>query len=160
MECRKKTEVISEFHKKHIRECIELAKSATKKGNHPFGALLVHKEKVILKAENTVITDHDVTQHAELRLVSQASRKFSEDVLKESILYTSTEPCAMCFGALFWAGIQKVVFGCSSKTLGKLAKGSFILFKKNVRLEMKKVSLIGPVLEEEAKKVHEDFWTK
>ena len=74
-------------------------------GDHPFGALLVKDGEVVLTAVNTVNTDHDNTRHAELNLVSQAMRQFDADFLADCVLYTSTEPCAMCAGAIYWAGI-------------------------------------------------------
>jgi tRNA(Arg) A34 adenosine deaminase TadA len=87
-------------HRQFIAKAIDLALQARKRGNHPFGALLVLDEKVMMVAENTVNTDHDVTGHAEVNLVSLASNQFSPDALGKMVLYASTEPCAMCAGAI------------------------------------------------------------
>lgn len=146
-------------HEVFIRRCIELSQQAATKGNHPFGALLVKDGEVVLEAENTVHTGNDITHHAELNLVSQASQQFDVDTLNQCTLYTSTEPCAMCSGAIYWAYIQRVVFSCSGKKLAKIAGGNLMLpchevFERGQR----PVEVIGPVLETESVKVHQSFW--
>ena len=101
-------------HELFIRQCYDLARQAIANGDHPFGALLVRDGEVVLTAVNTVHSNRDVTQHAEFNLVSHAGRLLGYTALAESILYTSTEPCAMCAGAIFWAGIPTIVYGCSA----------------------------------------------
>jgi len=101
---------MSVSHEYFIRESINLSRLAVKHGNHPFGALLVKDGEILLTAENSVESDHDCTCHAELNLISQATRQYSAESLAGCALYTSTEPCAMCAGAIFWAGIPLVVY--------------------------------------------------
>ena len=85
--------------KTHLLAAIELARRARENGNHPFGALLVDaRGVVVLEAENSVLTESDCTNHAELNLVRAASRMFDQASLRDCTLYTSTEPCAMCAG--------------------------------------------------------------
>lgn len=144
---------------KYIKRAIELALQAREAGNHPFGALLVNDDQIVLESQNCVITSKDVTLHAELKLVSEASQKFSKDFLKKCVLYTSTEPCAMCAGAIYWASIRKVVFGLRAKTLGELAHGSLVVSCNQIfSFGKDKVKVLGPVLEEDAKRPHIDFW--
>jgi tRNA(Arg) A34 adenosine deaminase TadA len=142
-----------------IREAILLAAQARQHGNHPFGALLVQDGRVILTAENTVNTDHDQTRHAELNLVSTAARQFNSEILANTILYTSTEPCAMCAGAIYWTGIRVVVYGCSAELLGAMADGGLVIPCREIFARgSEAVEVIGPILEDDARKVHEDFW--
>jgi tRNA(Arg) A34 adenosine deaminase TadA len=102
----------------HLLRAIELARRSREKGNHPFGSLLVDSSgDVVLEAENTVLTGHDVTGHAELNLVRAASKQLDVEVLRGSTLYTSTEPCAMCSSAIYWSGIGRVVYALSSEQL-------------------------------------------
>jgi tRNA(Arg) A34 adenosine deaminase TadA len=149
-------------HEQFIRHAIELAASARKNGNHPFGALLVDETgRVILTAENTALTAHDPTRHAELNLVQLACAKFSSHTLAKAILYTSTEPCIMCCGAIHWARIPSLVYGCSAKTLGDIVKSDDFLFpcrETFSRTKQPNVLVIGPVLEAEAIAVHRGFW--
>ncbi|MBL4774146.1 MAG: nucleoside deaminase [Alcanivoracaceae bacterium] len=146
-------------HQDYIKRTYQLAQSAKGNGNHPFGALLVVDGEVVLSSENTVISDNDITKHAELNLVSMATQKFSTEVLKMAILYTSTEPCAMCSGAIFWAGISSVVYGCSAKKLGEIATGSFVVPCKDIfRYGNRETSVIGPLLESQGADIHRGFW--
>jgi tRNA(Arg) A34 adenosine deaminase TadA len=149
----------SEKSKNFLDKTFQLARLARQKGNHPFGALLVYQGRVILTAENLVLSSHDVTAHAEMVLIRQASKQFSEDILKHSTLYTSTEPCAMCSGAIYWSGIPQVVYGCSAQTLEKIAHGGLAISSAEIFKQGKKiVKTKGPYFEEEAIKVHEGFW--
>lgn len=142
-----------------MRQAISLAVQARQAGNHPFGAILVHNNKVILAAQNSVVTENDQTRHAELNLVSMACRQIPPQILADSILFTSTEPCAMCAGAIYWAGIPTVVFGCGGDTLVDMAKGGLLLPCRDVFAGgSTPTAVIGPVLEQEAIEVHLGFW--
>ena len=129
------------------------------KGNHPFGALLVLRDKMVLEARNSVVTEKDVTRHAELNLISKASRKYPPSVLKKAVLFSSTEPCAMCAGAIYWAGIRHVVFGCSAKTLAEYAGGSLTMPCEGIFFHGREKTFVeGPILESESRLLHENFW--
>ena len=93
-----------------LREAIGLSREARAAGNHPFGALLVVDGAVVLRARNTVHTDDDPTAHAETNLVADAIRRLTREQIARSVLYTSCEPCAMCVGKIYWAGIRAVVY--------------------------------------------------
>ena len=148
-----------------MRAAIEIAQSARDRGNHPFGALLVDQDdNVLLTAENTVVTENDCTGHAETNVMRLASRKYDPDFLATCTLYTSTEPCPMCSSAIFWGNVRRVVYGLSQQRLYALVDEASEdvlrlpcreLFAKG----HKQIEVIGPVLEEEALSVHQDFWT-
>ena len=135
-------------HIEYIHRVVELSEQALQKGNKPFGALLVSDGKIILEAENTTQSENDPSRHAQLNLVSCASRQLSQETLHQCTLYTSTEPCAMCAGAIYWAGISRVVYACSHKTLQQISG-------LNIDLECRKVfdcchpavEVIGPLEE-------------
>jgi tRNA(Arg) A34 adenosine deaminase TadA len=94
-----------------LRAAVALAWQARANGNHPFGALLADGNgQVLLTAENSVVTESDVTGHAETNLVRLASAAYTSAELADLTLYTSTEPCAMCAGAIYWSGIGAVVY--------------------------------------------------
>jgi tRNA(Arg) A34 adenosine deaminase TadA len=93
---------------RHLLAAIELARRSRTNGNHPFGALLVDATgQVVLEAENTVVTTRDCTGHAETNLMRMASERFDPQFLRSSTLYTSTEPCAMCAGAIYWGDVRR-----------------------------------------------------
>lgn len=148
-----------------VRRAIELAAEARAEGNHPFGAVLADRDgQVIAEAKNTVVTERDVTGHAETNLVRIASHDFSEAQLAECTLVTSTEPCAMCSGAIYWSGISRVVYGLSEVGLSELTGGDAENPTMSLDAEavlnsgQRTIEVVGPVLADEALVVHEGFW--
>ena len=138
-------------HEKYIRKANQLAVQAAKKGNHPFGAVLVHDEKIIMEAENTVTTDNDPTRHAELNLVVKATRKYPRETLCESTLYASTAPCMMCASVIKDAGIRKIVYGVRYETFADLVPGDYkyLTIEEVFRHHDAPLESIGGILEEE-----------
>ncbi|MBT9606793.1 nucleoside deaminase [Microbacterium sp.] len=148
----------------HLRRAIQISVDARAHGNHPFGAILVTDDGRILEAENTVLTDRDVTCHAETNLVRLAGRELDATELSASTLYTSCEPCAMCAGAMFWAGIGRMVYALSGTGLIALAESG----EEGRELDLpsrevfargsQRVVVSGPHLEDEAAEPHRGFW--
>jgi tRNA(Arg) A34 adenosine deaminase TadA len=151
---------LSQSHEPFIRQANELAREAVKNGNHPFGALLVADGNVILTGQNTVLTAPDVTGHAELNLVRDASGLLPAARLAECTLYTSTEPCAMCSGSIYWARIPRVVYCCSANALANLLGGKDFLIPCTEIFQhgARPTEVIGPILEDEGIAIHRDFW--
>lgn len=146
-------------HASWIRETYALAVQAAQKGNHPFGALLVKDAEIVLAAENSVTTSGDLTRHAELNLVSRAAQELPGETIRQCTLYTSTEPCVMCTGAIYWAGIPAIVFGVSAEAFGRLVKEPFEIPCREILARGKStIQVNGPVLEEEGLALHRRFW--
>ncbi len=148
-----------------LRRAIEVAQRARDAGNHPFGALLAAADgEVLLEAENTVTTEHDVTGHAELNLVRVASGRFSEDELSRCTLYTSTEPCAMCAGGIYWSGIGRVVYALPESRLGELTGADaenptmHLSARAVLAAGQGEIAVEGPADLPEAEAVHAGFW--
>jgi tRNA(Arg) A34 adenosine deaminase TadA len=142
-----------------LRQAIELAAHARAHGNHPFGALLATGDRMWLTAENAVVTDGDATAHAEMRLVQDALRRFSPEEVAGAVLYTSCEPCAMCAGAMYWAGIRSLVYALPAERLAALAGADFLMpCRELFARAADPVNIVGPLLVEEALAVHRDFW--
>ena len=136
-------------------------------GNHPFGALLVDAGgNVLLEAENGYMPAHDGTAHAERLLATQACTTLPADVLRTATLYSSAEPCAMCAGAMYWAGIGRLVYGLSEHRL----RGITGNHPENPTLDLpcrevfgsgqRETEVVGPLLEDEAAAVHDGVWGK
>jgi tRNA(Arg) A34 adenosine deaminase TadA len=147
-----------------LAAAIGLAQRARDNGNHPFGALLAAPSgDVLCEAENTVVTKGDVTGHAELNLVSKACRALTAGQLATATLYTSTEPCAMCSGAIYWSRIPRVVYALGEDELAVLAGGGEFLLQLPSRQVFAAgsptVEACGPHLHDAAAAVHKDFWT-
>ena len=93
---------------------IDLAKESQKKGNLPYGCILVSKDgTVLLKGENTINTDQDCLAHAEINLIREAYKVYDHDFLKTCTIYTSDEPYPMRSAAIYWSGLGKLTFGLS-----------------------------------------------
>lgn len=149
-----------------LRRTIVIAERSVSHGNHPFGALLAdEKGRVMLEAENAFTTQKG-PGHAETELSRKAVLRFSPDELAKMTLYTSLEPCAMCAGTTYWAGIGALVYGVSEKRLAQLtgdneANRTMDLPCRTVfAAGQRKVEVRGPYpeLEKEIVKTHEGFW--
>ena len=147
----------------------ELAHSAAVHGNEPFGALLVKDGKIIFENENSIFTSHDLTQHAETGLVSKASQKLDAATLAASTLYTSTEPCNMCCGAIRWAGIRRVVYGTTASQMSRVINAllpspptapafTHLEVREQFARTAPGVTVQGPLLEAEGLAIHESYW--
>ena len=142
-----------------VRQVIALAREARDAGDHPFGSLLALDGAVVLRAKNTVHTDRDPTAHAETNLLAEAIRRLTPEEIARSVLYTSCEPCAMCVGKMYWAGVRTMVYALPATELATLAGGSFLVPCRDLFARAKdRVAVIGPLLVDEARVVHEGFW--
>jgi tRNA(Arg) A34 adenosine deaminase TadA len=88
----------------------EAAKNLRSMHGGPFGACIVRNGKILAACRNTVLKN-DATCHAEINAIRQASRKIKSFDLSGAVIYSTTEPCPMCFSAIHWAGIQVIVYG-------------------------------------------------
>jgi guanine deaminase len=89
----------------------------------PFGAVIVCKRKVIAKAHNEVFSTNDPSAHAEIVAIRKASKKLARFDLSDCEIYSSCEPCPMCFSAIRWAKIKKLFYGCISSDAEKIGFG-------------------------------------
>lgn len=145
-----------------LRVAIEESVLAAKRGEYPYGAVLVHRSEVVLRGHNTTYSTRDITAHAELSLIRRAGQGFAQRLLSESILYSSCEPCVMCCGAIYWAGIGRLVYGCSTELDADISRMPFavpcrsiLAFETGHAIEIR-----GPLLEAEAASVLREFWSE
>ena len=148
-----------------LERAIEVAAASREGGNHPFGAVLGAADgQILLEAGNSVVTGRDVTGHAELNLVRAAGEHFEPEVLVGCTLYSSTEPCAMCAGGIYWSGIGRVVYALSERDLylltGDDPENPTMKLGTRAVLEagQRVVTVEGPVDIPAARAVHEGFW--
>ncbi len=144
----------NEFDQRLISLTYELARTATKEGNPPFGAILVHGDSIVFQMTNTSRTTGDVTRHAETGLISDATRQFGRKFLAECCLYSSSEPCVMCSGAIRWAGIPRVVYGTPQNLHGHFQE---IPCREVLAKIAPKIEVVGPVLQQEGAELRSGF---
>lgn len=101
-------------NRRFMREAIAAARAGMRRGHGgPFGACLVRNGRILAVAHNTVLDSRDATCHAEINAIREASRKTRAPFLEGCDIYSTTEPCPMCFAAIHWARIGRVVCGTS-----------------------------------------------
>lgn len=94
-----------------------LAIAEAKKGDSPYGAVIVRDNEVAAKAHNTVIRDSDPSAHAEMNAIRYLTAKNNSPSLAGYVIYASGEPCPMCAAACIWAGVEEIVIGASIQDL-------------------------------------------
>jgi tRNA(Arg) A34 adenosine deaminase TadA len=148
----------------YMARAYELARYALAHGGGPFGALLVRDGKILAEYSNCVYSTGDVTKHAETGLISAFSPKIDRDTFSKSTLYTSTEPCAMCCGAICFAGIGRVVYGVSEapfeQVMGLPAAVNPLTSHEILGRIAPQVKVLGPLMEAEGLETHEEYWPK
>ncbi len=144
----------------YLREAIELAREAVSSGNTPFGSLLVVGDEVVKRSKNTTVTENDITAHPELKLARWAASELDPDDLADCTMYTSTEPCEMCATAIYYAGLNRVVYSVSGESLARVRgeAESGISCKDVIKHKGGTTDIDGPVLETEGIRVHEEFY--
>jgi len=135
-----------------LRRAIELAGMARVHGDQPFGSLLAGSDgSILVEAQNTVVTDRDITAHPELKLARWAARELDAPTAAATTMYTSCQPCTMCQGALERSGLGRVVFALSTAQITEL-KGSAAPAAAPVRLD-------GPAMFDEARAPVDGYYT-
>ena len=133
-----------------MRMAMAEAEVALEKGEVPIGAVVVCKGRVIARAHNLTETLTDVTAHAEMQAVTMAANQLGGKYLTDCTLYVTVEPCVMCAGALGWAQLPRVVYGCRDEKRGFLRFAPQALHPK--------ATITGGILEQECRRMVTDFF--
>ena len=126
---------------------LEEAELAMKENEIPVGSVLVRNNKIIARAHNQPIKNNDPTAHAEIQLLRKAGEQQENYRLVGSTLYVTLEPCAMCFGAMIHARIDRLVFGALDQKTGVC--GSCMDLNKQYFFNHT-ISITGGILEKES----------
>ncbi len=138
---------------------LALAQAAISKrnGDIPFGAIIVRGGKVIAACANSEQLDQDVTQHAEVKAVSLASRALGTRNLNDCAIYSTVEPCPMCAGAIFYSAVKRIVYGMSRDDLPHLFRSRKFRFLQLAQDWNYGPEIIGGVLRDESIKIFLDY---
>ena len=134
---------------------IKQAIKAEKEGEVPIGAVLVKDELLIAKAHNQPIIKNDATAHAEIQLLRNAGKKLQNYRLTGSTLYVTLEPCAMCFGAMIHARIERIVFGAYDPKTGVCGSSEDLT---NANCFKHKINVTGGVSERKCSQLLQAFF--
>jgi len=150
----------NKINDKYMCLAIKKARENIKRMNGgPFGACIVRNGRVIAVAKNTVLK-HDATCHAEINAIRIASRKLKSFDLKGAIIYSTTEPCPMCFSAIHWARINTIIYGTAIKDAKKIGFNEMKISNYRLKkLGKSKIKIIPGVLLNDCCKLFSD-WNK
>jgi tRNA(Arg) A34 adenosine deaminase TadA len=148
----------------YMERAYELARLAVTHGGAPFGAVLVKDGRILAEYSNSEYVTHDVTKHAETGLISAFSPKIDRATFARSTLYTSSEPCTMCCGAIRFAGIGRVVYGTTElqflRVMGVPLDANPLACREVFARTAPKTVVLGPLMEAEGLIIHEEHWPK
>ena len=139
-----------ESDERFMRMALAEAQKAREAGEIPIGAVVVCKERIISRAHNLTETLCDVTAHAEMQAITAAANTLGGKYLTDCTLYVTVEPCTMCAGAIGWAQIPRIVYGCNDEKRGFHEYAPRALHPKAV--------CIGGVMEEECRELMQQFF--
>lgn len=128
------------------------ARKAEALGEVPVGCVIVSGGQVVGRGHNLTQQLQDVTAHAEMQAITAAAQTLGGKYLTDCTLYVTVEPCAMCAGAIGWAQVSRVVYGCKDEKRG------YSLFAPNVLHP--KTSVKTGICEAECRNLMQDFFTK
>lgn len=157
---------INEVDLKHLRRCIELAKTALEKGDEPFGSVLVSGDGEVLAEDHNHVAGGDHTQHPEFALARWAAENLTPEERSKATVYTSGEHCPMCAAAHGWVGLGRIVYASSSEQLVQWMKEMGVPPTRVKNLPIQEVIrdtiVDGPVpeLAEEVRQLHHELHAK
>ena len=135
-----------------MRMALAEAEQALAKDEIPIGAVVVCKHRIIARAHNLTETLCDVTAHAEMQAITMAANELGGKYLTDCTLYVTVEPCTMCAGAIGWAQLPRIVYGCQDEKRGYQLYAPRALHPK--------AQVTGGVLEDECRQLMQDFFRK
>ena len=134
-----------------MKKAFEEAKYAFFKNEVPVGCVIVNNNDIISRSSNMIELLNDSTAHAELIAITSAQNSLNSKNLDNCILYTTLEPCLMCYGAIYWSKINTVVYGASDKKRG--------FSRHSIDLD-RKINIINGFMEKESKDLLDSFFKK
>ncbi len=135
---------------KFMHLALDEARRAYDEGEIPIGCVVVCKDRVIARTHNLTETLCDVTAHAEMQAITAAANTLGGKYLTDCTLYVTVEPCPMCAGALGWAQVPRIVYGCEDEKRGYRLYAPRALHPK--------ANVTGGTLEEECRQLMQDFF--
>lgn len=135
-----------------MRLALKEAEMALSEKEIPIGAVIVANGKVIARAHNQTETLHDVTAHAEMLAITAAANQLGGKYLSGCTLYVTVEPCVMCAGAIGWAQLSRIVYGCGEEKRGFSHFAPQALHPR--------ATITAGVLENDCKAVMQDFFKR
>lgn len=148
----------NEAHLQYMRRALEQAREAGRRGDRPVASIIVRDGTVIGEGQNTMFSDFDPSAHAEIAAIRQACGKLKTVDLSGSTLYSTLEPCPMCFWAMQEAKIPRLVLGGRYAGIGRTDMGRYTV-ESFLRFTGRSLELVTGVLAAECEAVRLE-WMK
>jgi tRNA(adenine34) deaminase len=130
---------------------MKIALDEARRGDYPFGAVIVKDGKILARGRNLGKTQDDPTAHGEMVAIRRFLHAHGAAALKGTTLYTSGEPCVMCMGAIIWCGIGRMVYAASvAQIAAKMNQINISSADIAAKAPWDPVSITGGVLADEA----------
>ena len=151
---------ITDDDRRFMRMACDLACENIERGGGPFGAVIVKDGEVISAAGNTVTIDHDPTAHAEVNAIRRACSLTGHFRLDGCVVYSSCEPCPMCLGALYLAGVSRVYYADTATQVGSINFDDTFIYKEIVKPHLERAIPCIPIEDSDAKRALEIWAAK
>ena len=151
---------IKDIDEKFMRLAIEKARQGIKNGQTPFGVCITKGEEVISCVHNIVWESTDITAHAEVHAIREACKKLNTIDLTGCVIYSTCEPCPMCFSACHWAKISKIIHGARIEDAKELGFSELTISNEKIKKwGDSTIEIVGDVLREENLELFK-FWSE
>lgn len=138
---------------------IALSEESVRKGGGPFGAVIARQGEIIAEASNCVTIDCDPTAHAEVSVIRKAAQALHTFDLSGCEIFTSCEPCPMCFGAIYWARLDKIYYANDRKDAAAIGFDDDFIYQEIALAPEKRKKPSEILLRTEAMKAFE-MWSE
>ena len=143
-----------------MRLAIRKAMQGVEKGQTPFGVCITKEGAVVSCVHNIVWESMDITAHAEIHGIREACKKLNTVDLSGCVIYSTCEPCPMCFSACHWARISKIIYGTHIEDARKLGFSELIISNREMKQSGNSpIEVVGDCLREENLELFE-YWNK
>lgn len=151
---------MSKNNKIFMQKAIDIAKIGIQNNQTPFGATIIKDGEVVASSHNQVWSTTDITAHAEVNAIREACKKLNSVDLSGCVIYSTCEPCPMCFSAIHWAKIDKIIYGATIEDAKKAGFNELEIHNKTMKkLGKSNLKIKKRVLQKECKELF-DIWGK
>ena len=140
-----------------MQRAIDLSRESVKSGGGPFGAVIVKNGNIIAEASNGVTQNNDPTGHAEINAIRKAAKELQNFDLSGCEIYSSCEPCPMCLGAIYWAGLDRLYFANTKEDAAKIKFDDQFIYEEIEKPFAERKLITKQIMRNEAIKAFRDW---
>jgi guanine deaminase len=142
---------------KFMQRAINLSRKSVKLGGGPFGAVIVKNGEIIAEASNGVTKNNDPTGHAEINAIRKAAKELQNFDLNGCEIYSSCEPCPMCLGAIYWAGLDQLYFANTKEDAAQIQFDDQFIYEEIEKPFQERRLITKQIMRKEAIKAFRDW---